>query len=338
MFKEYTHVERFGNEGVEGIELGKVYVFPKLDGTNASIWLDEGTNYQTTLDRERVPLLGAGSRTRELGLGKEDNAGFLESLFYGGGNKYEALFYHENPKFQCWRLFGEWLVPHSFKGYRPEAWRQFYVFDVYNDETNQYLPYEVYQPILEQFGIIYIPPLAIIKNGSYENFLKCVHENFFLCPDGGEPGEGIVIKNYDYQNKFGRQCFAKIVRQEFKELHARTMGAPEINTGSMNEERILNKCLTTLLIEKTINKMVVEGTPTPTGKIRPGLEGFTDMEIIPRGWTSKMIPELFGRVFYDIVTEELFDSLKEINFGTVNFKTLKAMMIMRIKQLKPEVF
>ena len=35
-FRQYMHIERFGNEEVLGIELGESYVFPKLDGTNAS--------------------------------------------------------------------------------------------------------------------------------------------------------------------------------------------------------------------------------------------------------------------------------------------------------------
>jgi len=302
-FKEYTHIERFGNVEVEGIELGEVYVFPKLDGTNASIWLDENN------------IVSAGSRTRQLSEGS-DNAGFWK-------HAYTTIQYNyllgQNPHL---RFFGDWLVPHSFKGYRPEAWRNFYVFDVYNDETEQYLPYSVYQPILEEFGITYIPPLAIVRNGDYERFLHYVANNFFLCPDGGEPGEGIVIKNYDFENKFGRQAFAKIVRQEFKELHARTMGAPEVNTGLMNEERILDKTLTDALLEKTINKITCD----------KGENG------ISAGWSSKMIPELFGRLYYDIIKEELFDALKEINYGVVNFKTLKAVMINRIKKMKPDLF
>jgi len=318
MFKEYLHVERFGNEAVEGIELGEVYVFPKLDGTNASMWV-----CKQKVDGSRK--MNAGSRTRQLSI-ESDNAGFCLWMREAASGKdlRHRMFLHNNPNL---RLFGEWLVPHSFKGYRPDSWRQFYVFDVYNDETGQYLSYPVYQPLLEEFGITYIPPLAVVKNGDYERFLHYVANNYFLCPDGGEPGEGIVIKNYDYQNKFGRQAFAKIVRQEFKELHARTMGAPEVNGGLMNEERILDKCLTTSLIDKTIAKM---------------LNVQHICEIAPKqgwpGWTSKMIPELFGRVYYDIIKEELFDALKEINYGNVNFKTLKAVMINRIKKLKPELF
>lgn len=310
-FREYQHIEKFGNEEVEGIELGKVYVFPKLDGTNSSLWK------ATKADGPRP--LSAGSRTRPLSL-ENDNAGF-----YAAHWQDEKLldFFDRAPNL---RLYGEWLVPHSFKGYRPEAWRKFYVFDVYNDDTNEYLSYEQYQPILEQWGIEYIPPLATIKNASYENFLRLLNENRYLCPDGGDPGEGIVIKNYNYYNKFGRQIWAKIVRQEFKELHAKTMGSPDINGGLMNEERIINRVLTTALIDKTFNKILNDiwnkaGNP-----------------ILGPIWTSKYIPRLLETVFYDLVKEELWDALKEIGFGTVNFKTLKALTIRRIKELKPEIF
>lgn len=311
-FKEYTHIERFGNTEVEGIELGEVYVFPKLDGTNASVWYEDRPEWG----------YACGSRTRELSL-ESDNAGFMSWVYTNTDSQWVRMHLLEYPHL---RLFGEWLVPHSFKGYREDSWRKFYVFDVYNDETEQYLSYKVYQPILEEFGITYIPPLAIVKNGDYERFLRYVADNHFLCPDGGEPGEGIVLKNYDYTNKFGRQAFAKIVRQEFKELHARVMGAPEVNSGLMNEERILDKALTVALVDKTIAKISNEPTRQLLGLERVG------------GWDSKQIPQLFGRVYYDIIKEELFDALKEINYGSVNFKTLKAVMINRIKQMKPELF
>lgn len=297
MFREYMHLEKFGNTEVESIELGKTYIFPKIDGTNASLWLEE-----TSVE--------AGSRTRQLSL-EADNAGFL--AWVRGGVAYLDDFFTAKPK---WRLYGEWLVPHTFKGYRQDAWRKFYVFDVFNDETGEYLPYDVYQPILEEYGVEYIPPLAIVKNADYDTFLKLIAQNFFLCPDGGEPGEGIVIKNYDYYNKFGRQCWAKVIRNEFKEAHHKAMGAPEINNSRMNEERIVDKAVTAHLVTKTLDKIRLEN----------------------EGWSSKNIPELLNRVFYDVVREELWDCLKEIEFGTVNFKTLKAVTIQKIKTLRPEIF
>ena len=310
MFKPYMHIERFGKPEVEGIELGRVFIFPKLDGTNSSIW-PIGTGHRMAL--------AAGSRTRELSL-EHDNAGFLASL-RSATNGFESenwdQFFKDNPNL---RLFGEWLVPHTFKGYRPEAWRRFYIFDVMNDETGQYLSYETYKPLLDKYpGLTYLAPLAIINNGSYENFLKVVNENKYLCPDDGEPGEGVVLKNYDYYNKFNNQVWAKIVRQEFKEKHALVMGAPEINTGLMNEQIVLDKIPLQTLVEKTIGKiMVSDGAST--------------------GWQGKYIPQLFERVFRDIIVEELYDAVKEIKGRSINFKTLKSLMIMRIKQIKPELF
>lgn len=306
MFREYMHLEKFGNTEVEGIELGISHIFPKIDGTNASAWLE-------AIENGPLGWCG-GSRTRELSLAS-DNAGFYTWLT-GVGDQQDRLYMClvQHPK---WRLYGEWLVPHTFQGYRPDAWRKFYVFDVYNDETDEYLPYSVYQPELQKYGVEYIAPLAIVKNADYELFQKYLKENFFLCPDGAkDPGEGIVIKNYDYYNKFGRQCWAKIIRQEFKEQHYKAMGAPEVNNSMMNEERIVLKAVDMHLVNKTVDKIRLEH----------------------EGWSSTNIPELLNRVYYDVVKEELWDCLKEINFGTVNFKTLKALVIQRIKQLRPEIF
>jgi len=58
-FKKYQHVERLGTSEVSNIMVGDVYVFPKIDGTNASVWLDGRGN------------ICAGSRTRTLSLEKE---------------------------------------------------------------------------------------------------------------------------------------------------------------------------------------------------------------------------------------------------------------------------
>lgn len=311
MFKEYMHLEKFGNTEVEGIELGKTYIFPKIDGTNASAWGEWKMEGETPIG---FSYLG-GSRTRELSL-MSDNAGYYNWLT-GKSEKAVAvcdlLFFHKN-----WRVFGEWLVPHTFKGYREDAWRRFYIFDVMNDDTGEYMPYDLYQPELEKFQVDYIAPIAIAKNPDYETFLKLIAQNFFLCPDGGEPGEGIVIKNYDYYNKFGRQVWAKVIRNEFKDMHHKAMGAPELNSGLMVEERIVAKAVTEHLINKSVDKIRLDN----------------------EGWSSKYIPELLNRVFYDVVKEELWDCLKEkeINFGTVNFKTLKALTIQRIKSCRPDIF
>lgn len=319
MFKEYLHVEKFGNTAVEGIELGNVYVFPKIDGTNASMWAvpakshNEGQwgHFRLALPESPVMSIRAGSRTRELDLEK-DNAGFCAYAQSNDAWKEQSLLLG----YPHLRLYGEWLVPHTFKGYQENAWRRFYVFDVFNDETGLYLSYDAYKPLLDNYGIEYVPPLAIIKNGEYTRFVEFLAKNFFLIPDGNDPGEGVVLKNYDFQNKFGQQAYAKIIRNEFKAAHHKAMGPPQINEKMMNEERLVTRFVTGHEVDKTIAKIKTE-----KGE-----------------WSSKNIPELFGRMFYDLVKESLWDGLQEINYGTVNFKTLKALMIAQVKSLKPEIF
>ena len=146
-FRKYTHVERYGNDEVQGIELGLCYVFPKLDGTNGSVWNDGEGN------------ICAGSRNRQLTL-DSDNAGFYAAML-ADDSIGEFLRYHPTL-----RLYGEWLVPHSLKTYRADAWRKFYVFDVWDDEKEKYLPYDTYSEMLSTYEIEIIRPLAVIKNAA----------------------------------------------------------------------------------------------------------------------------------------------------------------------------
>ena len=226
-FKKYQHVERFGNSEVEGIELGICYVFPKIDGTNASVWLNDNGE------------LRAGSRNRELTFEK-DNAGFYNTI----SNDERILGYLK--KHPTHRLFGEWLVPHSLKTYKDDAWRKFYIFDVCVDSDNEtgleYIPYDIYQPLLEEFNLDYLAPIKIIKNGDYESFIRCLDQNIFLIKDGCGVGEGIVIKNYNFYNKYGRQTWAKIVTSEFKEKHHKVMGAPIVENKMIEEKNCRRIC------------------------------------------------------------------------------------------------
>lgn len=306
MFKKYQHVEKFGNDEVLGIELGKAYIFPKLDGTNASLWqANEFNDYPYS---EGVPFICGGSRNRQLTI-DNDNAGFYKECLFD--SRYEYWF----NKYSHLRLYGEWLVPHTIKTYREDAWHKFYIFDVYNDKTDSYLTYEEYKPLLEEFDLDYIPPLAIIKNGTYESFVHQLSNNILFIKDGEGVGEGIVIKNYDFYNKFGKQVWAKIITSEFKEKHYKEMGCPE-SEKTMLEERISNDYVTTALVDKTYAKI------------------HNEMD----GWTSKYIPRLLETIYHDLITEELWSILKEYKNPTINFTTLKHFVVGRIKQIKQEVF
>lgn len=294
-FQKYQHIERLGTTEVDGIEIGQCHVFPKIDGSNASVWLGDDNQVH------------AGSRNRELSA-ESDNHGFYAWASQDTGIR---SFLSHFPEL---RLFGEWLVPHSLKTYRSDAWRRFYVFDVM-DQYGNLIPYESYQPLLVPHGLDYIAPLAIITNGEYDQFVNQLSANVFLIEDGKGAGEGIVIKRYDFRNKFGRQTWAKIVTSEFKERHAKEMGAPVHAERALVEKEISDKFVTMALVDKEYAKIVAES-----------------------GWSSKMIPRLLNVVFYCLVKEEAWEFVKDNNFPTIDFKRLKHFVFARVKTCRPELF
>lgn len=306
-FKKYQHLERFGTTEVKQIELGTCYVFPKIDGTNASVWLNENGEIQ------------AGSRNRHLSL-EADNAGFF-AWVKEQSNIIEYL--KENPTH---RLYGEWLVPHALKTYREDAWRKFYVFDVSvdkedseilheGDDKNKYLHYDQYSTKLEEKGIDYVIPICTITNASYEQLVNQLMNNVFLIEDGKGVGEGIVIKNYDFKNKYNRQTWAKIVTSEFKEKHAKVHGATEIKAKKMVEEQIADEFVTKALCEKVYAKIENEG-----------------------GFTSKRIPQLLNVVYYDVVKEDAWNFVKKHKNPIINFSTLQHFVFAKVKEQLPQLF
>jgi len=298
-FKKYQHVERFGTSEVNSIEIGECYVFPKIDGTNSSVWLNNGE-------------VCAGSRNRQLSIEK-DNAGFYSAI------KDDTRIKAYLTKHPDHRLYGEWLVPHSIKTYRDDAWKKFYVFDVCVDAENadeiEYLPFSVYEPLLKEFELDYIAPLAIIKNGDAARFTELLDKNVFLVKDGCGVGEGVVIKNYDYENPHHHKIWAKIVTSEFREKHTKAMGAPVIDN-RMVEEEIVNEYVTSALVEKE----------------------FAKIESDHNEWSSKYIPQLLGQVYYSLIQEEMWNILKQFKSPSINFKTLNALTINKIKAVKKDIF
>lgn len=152
MFVKYQHVCRLGGQETYGLLDGKCYVQPKIDGTNGILWFEDNTVH-------------AGSRKRELSE-DSDNQGFYSMNIKD--TRY-LDFFKSCPDL---RLFGEWLKPHSLRTYKEDAWDKFYVFDVGRVENGEiiYLSYDVYQPLLERFGIEYVPVLLIKDNPTNEDY------------------------------------------------------------------------------------------------------------------------------------------------------------------------
>ena len=293
-YKKYQHVERFGSDETDGIECGTCYVFPKIDGSNAHIWHDG--------DR-----IFCGSRNRELST-DNDNSGFMNWVLGEENLKGFAMWFKDH------HVYGEWLVPHSLKTYKDDAWRKFYVFDVVSPD-GRHLPYDEWQSVAERQEIDYIAPIRIITNPTYDNLVACLSQNSFLIRDGAGIGEGIVIKNYEFTNKYGRQTWAKIVTTAFKEKHHKEMGAPLTKGSDMVEEKIVEEFLSDEIIDKVYANIKA-----------------TD------GWNGRQIPRLLQTVFYDFVRECTWDYVKKFKNPKIDFKTLNRFVQIRTKSHLAELF
>jgi len=296
-FRKYHHIERFGQEEVEDIHIGECHIFPKLDGTNSSIWWCENS-----ID----PMPAAGSRNRDLTL-DNDNAGFYEWVL-NQPNLWQFL--KDNPK---WRLYGEWLIPHTLKTYREDAWRRFWIFDVCVED--KLIHYDEYYPVMQKYNLDVIEPLCIVKNGTDKTFQRAMDQNTYLIEDGKGVGEGIVIKNYHWENKFGHQVWAKLVRNEFKEDNRKQFGLSILTGKKQIESEIAELFVTKFFVDKIRAKIELE---TKNRKI--------------------VIPRLLQTCFHDIVKEEIWDIVKKYRNPTINFGMLQKHVIYKVKQYSKDLF
>lgn len=294
-FRKYMHVERFGHDKVQNIEVGTTYIFPKIDGSNGQAWLSGGEMY-------------AGNRKRVLSP-SDTNGGFYDAVMNDEG-VWNLL--QDCPGI---RPYFEWLVPHTLKDYRDDAWGKFYIIDMYDDSKGRYLNFTEYSLLASEYGIPFLRPLLVAKNPDLEALLREVEKNTYLMKNG-HIGEGVVIKNYEFLNRDGNQVWAKIVNNEFKEKHFGEMGVPA-NYRKMTEEVILERWMTDHMVDKCVAKLVLENNAV---------------------WERKLLPLLFDSIFRDLVEEELPTILKKLNNPTINFSALKTLVIRHLKESRPQLF
>lgn len=291
-FEKYQHVEKLGTDETDGILNGTVYIFPKLDGTNTGIYLNDDGEVEVA------------SRNRVLSA-ENDNAGAYAVLH--SQDKFKRFF----EEFPNYRLYGEWLVPHHFRNYRDDAWRKFYVFDVV-DENGKYINYLDYVPYLIRYLINYISPIAILADPTLEEVDEQKNNCNFLVK-GGKAGEGIVIKNYDFVNKYGRTTWAKIVRAESRV-------AIKLKTpiqGNCIESEIVDTFITSAFVNKELDKIINDN-----GGV----------------FEKELIRKFLGTLWYTFITEETFHILRKFGNVTINFKMLHALTIQRVKDIRADIF
>lgn len=295
MLQKYIHLERFGTDEVDAINIGECHIFPKLDGTNASFW-DEGDGG-----------FRCGSRNRELSP-DDDNAGFMAWAVQQENLRTLA------ERYPGCRFYGEWLVPHSLKTYREDAWRKFYLFDVLKPD-GEFMHYDQYSELAKAHGVEFIPCMLKVKNPTYDVLQQATEKNTFLLKENAGHGEGVVIKQYGYKNRFGRTTWAKLITNTFRDEHVKEMGGAVMDLRLL-EETIADEFITLHMVEKII------------AKIRNEKGAFV----------ARDIPQLLGMAYHDLVVEELWQAIKRHKNPKIDFKTLNTCAIKRVKALRPDLF
>lgn len=301
-FHKYQHIMKLGTDEVDGILDGTVFLFYKIDGTNSQVFLkDDGT-------------LGFGSRNREI-TPEDDNAGFALSMTQNE-ELYNGLLtiLKANPNYI---IYGEWLVPHTLKSYTHDAWKKFYVFDVLDESTGKYLPYSQYVKLFESCPQCRIIPLMCeMEDPTPDQVMeKLKQTGAFLCATG--LGEGIVIKNYDFVNKYGRRTWAKMLTEDFlgkkKDLRSTNREIKDGTIEHATEHAIINKYLTDEHIAKEYSKIC---------------EKYGEAVMDPRHTF-----ELLNRVFIEFWSDNWEIILNEMHLPTVNFKALRKICDTRVKEV-----
>jgi len=285
-YKSYQHIEKLGTIETEGILNGEVHLSYKIDGSNGCVYLKDSGE------------LGFGSRKRDLTI-TEDNMGFMANFVCDKDlyNKFLEIL-NNNPNYI---IYGEWLVPVTIKRYEKDAWKKFYVFDIYNSLDGSYLPFNEYSKLLDKYNLLYIPEIAVLNNPTEEDIKAYLDKTGeFLITEG--LGEGIVIKNYDYTNKYGRRTWAKILTEDFKKNKKESREKNHIAKAEGNTELlIINAFLTPEHVLKEKHKI----------------------EENYGGWSSKNIKELLNRVYDEFLKDNFQIILKKFKDPTINFKLLR---------------
>ena len=283
--KKYKDIERLKDKYAPAFKAGEhITITEKIDGANASIVVNEdGT-------------LTACSRRNEL---NQDNT--LQG-FYGFVQTLDASIVSAALTSR-YILFGEWLVKHTIR-YPEDKMKQFYVFDVFDTETEQYMPWDFTKQIAEFIGLKTVPVFYDGPFISWEHIYSFVGKTEM----GGEPtGEGVVIKSQDrLDNKFsGTPEYVKIVAKEFSEVH-QSKPQKEIDPAKIAAKQAAEDLAATIVtarrVEKAIQKLVEDG-------------------IVPEDWDEKslgVIAKHLPRAVYNDCVKEEPETVAQIeNFGKI---------------------
>ena len=245
-----------------------VNISVKIDGTNGSYAYDPETN-----------SLKAFSRKNELDAMKT-NQGFW--------NYVQTLNAEEYKDDARYIPFGEFLV-HNKVNYEPEAYRHFYVFDVWDQKDCKWMNQEFVKEYCAKHNLERVPELY---DGPFISWEHC--RSFMNChwKSLGQE-EGVVCKLTDQigDGESRLPAYLKLVNESFKESMKTKVKVvdPEKEATKQKAEELMASIVTQNRVEKELLKM--------------RNEGLIPSELTPKdmGTVAKLLPK---RIFDDCMKEE----------------------------------
>lgn len=195
---KYPKIRRLWTEETEWILIWKCIIQEKIDWANSSVRLEDW-------------LLHIWSRTQLLCRWDEVYNWFNWLVNYIKSHEWINKLLKDNPTY---RLYGERLVQHSIR-YSPEHYNHFWMYDIliwWDEEQPEFMnPVDVFN-IAFDYNICRPHLYAVMENPTIETL-----QDYMYKPNLWDKQEGIVIKNTEFINKFGRPQYAKLVNEAFKE-------------------------------------------------------------------------------------------------------------------------
>lgn len=289
--KKYTDVTRYGKASTQGVlqEGDIISITEKIDGANASFCLDE-TN-----------ILGVSCYSRNKPL-TEDNR--LRG-FYDWVN--DNIIPIKNKLKKGYRYFGEWLVSHKVV-YKEEAYKNFYLFSIWDEENQIYLSDEIVQAEAKRLELKTPEYFYYGEYKSFEHLMSFVGKsNLTKDPN---TGEGIVVKNVGYFNRNHKQVFVKLVSEKFAEVQKQKK-PKDPNVDSKVIETI-KSVLTKARVSKLIHKLVDEGSLREDFSISDMGTILRELKDKPYQDILKEEPELIGNIEEKLIKRTIGKNIPNI--------------------------
>ena len=296
--KKYLDIERCKQKYAETFNVGEdIVIQEKIDGSNASIRYDEESG-----------TLKAFSRRLELSADNTLN-GFWDYVQTLNLDTFKEILGSR------YIVFGEWMgAKHAIK-YPENVYGKFWMFDVWDTQTEQYLPYEetrsFYDKLIacgnEDNKFNFVPVFYIGKFESWEKTSELVGRTEV----GAEPtGEGIVIKRQNcLDSKSSRLPFyVKIVSEQFSEVH-KSKKQKAIDPEAIAKKEVNLALAATIVTPQRVQQMIYK---------------FIEDGLLPQDWDehnlkdiSKILP---NAIYKDCVKEENETVQQVEDFGKVAAK------------------